>query len=217
MRDNLRKQSSLFTDTHFSFTVMLLGDSCTGKTCLLIRFKDGTFMNNNFISTVGIDYRNKLVEVEKYKVKLQIWDTAGQERFRSITSSYYRDADALLLVFDVTSRPSFENIRNWLGQVKEYAKDQVQITLVGNKIDLNSTRKVKAEEARKLAAAYNIPYLETSAKTGHNVHEAFQDLARRLVAVRSGDPSALKDSNGVLNLNKEASPWLSCCGQGGGS
>uniref|UniRef100_A0AC35GKL0 Uncharacterized protein n=1 Tax=Panagrolaimus sp. PS1159 TaxID=55785 RepID=A0AC35GKL0_9BILA len=90
---------------------MLLGDSCTGKTCLLIRFKDGTFMNNNFISTVGIDYRNKLVEVDKYKVKLQIWDTAGQERFRSITSSYYRDADALLLVFDVTSRPSFENIR----------------------------------------------------------------------------------------------------------
>ncbi|KAH7732216.1 Rab8 [Aphelenchoides avenae] len=134
-------------------------------------------MNNNFISTVGIDYRNKLVEVDKYKVKLQIWDTAGQERFRSITSSYYRDADALLLVFDVTNRTSFENIRNWLAQVREYAKDSVQIILVGNKTDLSSQRKVKADEARQLAVAYNINYMETSAKTGHNVQEAFHELA----------------------------------------
>uniref|UniRef100_A0A915DAM6 Uncharacterized protein n=1 Tax=Ditylenchus dipsaci TaxID=166011 RepID=A0A915DAM6_9BILA len=160
----LEKRSSIFADVHFSFTVMLLGDSCTGKTCLLIRYKDGTFLNNNFISTVGIDYRSKLVEVDKYKVKLQIYDTAGQERFRSITASYYRDADALLLIFDVTNRTSFDNIRNWLAQVREYAKDNVQITLVGNKIDLSAQRKVKTDEARQLAQTYNISYIETSAK-----------------------------------------------------
>ncbi|VDO41917.1 unnamed protein product [Onchocerca flexuosa] len=91
--------------------VMLIGDSCCGKTCLLIRFKDNTFLNNNFISTVGIDYRNKLVEVDNTKVKLQIWDTAGQERFLSITTTYYRGADALLLVYDLTNRQSFINIR----------------------------------------------------------------------------------------------------------
>uniref|UniRef100_A0AC34EZS9 Uncharacterized protein n=1 Tax=Panagrolaimus sp. ES5 TaxID=591445 RepID=A0AC34EZS9_9BILA len=198
---------------------MLLGDSCTGKTCLLIRFKDGTFMNNNFISTVGIDYRNKLVEVDKYKVKLQIWDTAGQERFRSITSSYYRDADALLLVFDVTSRPSFENIRNWLGQVREYANDHVQITLIGNKIDLSAQRKVKADEARQLASSYNIPYLETSAKTGQNVQEAFHDLARRLIIAQSGDNSLKNGLTAtVVDLKSEtnqSSGWYpsSCCGQ----
>ncbi|KHJ98656.1 Ras family protein [Oesophagostomum dentatum] len=90
---------------------MLLGDSCTGKTCLLVRYKDGAFLNNNFISTVGIDYRNKVIEIDNKKVKLQIWDTAGQERFRSVTAAYYRDADALLLVFDVSSRSSFENVR----------------------------------------------------------------------------------------------------------
>ncbi|CAJ0938006.1 unnamed protein product, partial [Mesorhabditis belari] len=185
-RPNLRKRSSVFADADYSFTVMLLGDSCTGKTCLLIRFKDGTFLNNNFISTVGIDYRNKLVQIDQSKVKLQIWDTAGQERFRSVTSSYYRDADALLLVFDVTSRQSFENIRSWLSQIKEHAKESVQLTIVGNKSDLSGQRKVKIEEGRQLAASYSIPYIETSAKTGHNVDLAFNDLARRLVSSFTG-------------------------------
>ncbi|CAK5094780.1 unnamed protein product [Meloidogyne enterolobii] len=131
------RKNSLFCDVDCGFTVMLLGDSCTGKTCILIRFKDNTFMNNNFISTVGIDYR--------------VWDTAGQERFRSLTASYYRDADALLLIYDVTNRASFEHIRDWLAQVKEYAKDEVALTLVGNKVDLGHQRKVRADEGRQLA------------------------------------------------------------------
>uniref|UniRef100_A0A914DFX8 Uncharacterized protein n=1 Tax=Acrobeloides nanus TaxID=290746 RepID=A0A914DFX8_9BILA len=171
-------------------------------------------MNNNFISTVGIDYRNKLVDVDKYKVKLQIWDTAGQERFRSITSSYYRDADALLLVYDVSNRSSFENIRNWLSQVKEFAKESVQMTLIGNKIDLSSQRKVKIEEAKQLAMAYNISYMETSAKTGQNVQEAFHALAKRLVASSRGestDPSVVD----LVEAPAAGSwyPTASCCMQ----
>ncbi|KAL3081490.1 hypothetical protein niasHS_008092 [Heterodera schachtii] len=181
-----KHSTTMFCDVDYSFTVMLLGDSCTGKTCLLIRFKDNTFMNNNFISTVGIDFRNKLVELDGCKVKLQIWDTAGQERFRSLTASYYRDADALLLVYDVTNRNSFDNIRDWLAQVKEYAKDSVQLVLVGNKMDMSSQRKVHADEGRRLAKAYNIDFMETSAKTGHNVHDVFAELSRRLV--RACDP-----------------------------
>ncbi|ETN76888.1 Ras family protein [Necator americanus] len=164
MKPNMRKRSSIFQEVDYSFTVMLLGDSCTGKTCLLVRYKDGAFLNNNFISTVGIDYR--------------IWDTAGQERFRSVTAAYYRDADALLLVFDVSNRGSFENVRNWLAQIREYGKESVQITLVGNKCDLGSSRTVKSDEARHLAVSYGIPYIETSAKTGHNVNQAFVDIAR---------------------------------------
>lgn len=205
------RRSSAFADVHFSFTVMLLGDSCTGKTCLLIRYKDGTFLNNNFISTVGIDYRSKLLEIDKYRVKLQIYDTAGQERFRSITSSYYRDADALLLVFDVTNRTSFENTRNWLAQVREYAKDTVQITLVGNKIDLATQRKVTTDEGKQLAQAYNIAYIEASAKNGHNVQEAFSDLAKRLIISCHG----INDGeHGVIDLamNQQQS-WYTCCAQ----
>ncbi|KAE9413996.1 hypothetical protein Angca_006152 [Angiostrongylus cantonensis] len=164
MKPIIRKGSSILQEVDHSFTVMLLGDSCTGKTCLLVRYKDGAFLSNNFISTVGIDYR--------------IWDTAGQERFRSVTTAYYREADALLLVFDVSNRTSFENVRSWLSQVREYGKESVRVTLVGNKCDLGSARTVKSDEARQLASSYNIPYIETSAKTGHNVSQAFTDIAR---------------------------------------
>uniref|UniRef100_A0AC35U3D8 Ras-related protein Rab-21 n=1 Tax=Rhabditophanes sp. KR3021 TaxID=114890 RepID=A0AC35U3D8_9BILA len=190
---------------------MLLGDSCTGKTCLLIRFKDGTFMNNNFISTVGIDYRNKIVEMNNKKIKLQIWDTAGQERFRSITNSYYRDADALLLVFDVTSRDSFDHIRDWLAQVEDNAKDEVVVTLVGNKIDLSGQRKVTCDEAKSLAAHYKINYIETSAKTGHCVEMAFNDLTKKLIQRELTGHKPEFDS--TVDLNASSSTWYSgsCC------
>ncbi|XP_039740932.1 ras-related protein Rab-26 isoform X2 [Pteropus medius] len=94
-----------------AFKVMLVGDSGVGKTCLLVRFKDGAFLAGTFISTVGIDFRNKVLDVDGMKVKLQIWDTAGQERFRSVTHAYYRDAHALLLLYDVTNKASFDNIQ----------------------------------------------------------------------------------------------------------
>ncbi|XP_071671107.1 ras-related protein Rab-26 isoform X3 [Patagioenas fasciata] len=96
-----------------AFKVMLVGDSGVGKTCLLVRFKDGAFLAGSFISTVGIDFRNKVLTVDGVKVKLQIWDTAGQERFRSVTHAYYRDAHALLLLYDVTNKASFDNIQEY--------------------------------------------------------------------------------------------------------
>uniref|UniRef100_A0A9J8BXV0 Ras-related protein Rab-26 n=1 Tax=Cyprinus carpio carpio TaxID=630221 RepID=A0A9J8BXV0_CYPCA len=94
-----------------AFKVMLVGDSGVGKTCLLVRFKDGAFLAGSFISTVGIDFRNKVLSIDGVRVKLQIWDTAGQERFRSVTHAYYRDAHALLLLYDVTNKASFDNIK----------------------------------------------------------------------------------------------------------
>ncbi|CAJ0938094.1 unnamed protein product, partial [Mesorhabditis belari] len=161
-RPNLRKRSSVFADADYSFTVMLLGDDlCTGKTCLLIRFKM-ELSQQQFHFT---------------HAKIQIWDTAGQERFRSVTSSYYRDADALLLVFDVASR-SFENIRKLALANQRARQESVQLTIVGNKSDPSRTTKVKIEEGRQLAASYSIPYIETSAKTGHNVDLAFSMIWR---------------------------------------
>ncbi|XP_077315049.1 ras-related protein Rab-37 isoform X1 [Lithobates pipiens] len=116
------------------FTVMLLGDSGVGKTCFLIQFKDGAFLSGTFLATVGIDFRNKFVTVDGQNVNLQIWDTAGQERFRSVTHAYYRDAQALLLLYDITSRTSFQNIRAWLAEVHEFAHKDVVIMLLGNKV-----------------------------------------------------------------------------------
>uniref|UniRef100_A0A3B5MKD3 small monomeric GTPase n=1 Tax=Xiphophorus couchianus TaxID=32473 RepID=A0A3B5MKD3_9TELE len=162
-----------------AFKVMLLGDSAVGKTCVLVRFKDGAFLGGNFIATVGIDFRNKVVDVDNLKVKLQIWDTAGQERFRSVTHAYYRDAQALLLLYDITNKPSFDNIRAWLTEIFDYAQKDVVIMLLGNKSDMAAERVVKTEEGEKLAKEYGVPFMETSAKTGVNVELAFLAIAKR--------------------------------------
>ncbi|XP_061232880.1 ras-related protein Rab-37 isoform X1 [Neopsephotus bourkii] len=163
------------------FTVMLLGDSGVGKTCFLLQFKDGAFLSGMFIATVGIDFRNKVVSVDGVKVKLQqIWDTAGQERFRSVTHAYYRDAQALLLLYDITSKMSFDNIRAWLTEIHEYAQKDVVIMLLGNKADVSSERAVRTEDGASLAREYGVPFMETSAKTGMNVELAFLAIAKEL-------------------------------------
>ncbi|XP_062999736.1 ras-related protein Rab-26 [Elgaria multicarinata webbii] len=163
-----------------AFKVMLVGDSGVGKTCLLVRFKDGAFLAGSFISTVGIDFRNKVLNVDGVKVKLQIWDTAGQERFRSVTHAYYRDAHALLLLYDVTNRASFDNIQAWLTEIHEYAKQDVVLMLLGNKVDSTQERVVKREDGEKLAKEYGVPFMETSAKSGLNVDLAFTAIAKEL-------------------------------------
>ncbi|XP_011195635.3 ras-related protein Rab-26 isoform X1 [Zeugodacus cucurbitae] len=161
--------------------VIMLGDSGVGKTCLLIRFYDGKYMPHYFITTVGIDFRNKVVVVDGTRVKLQIWDTAGQERFRSVTHTYYRDAHALLLLYDVTNKTTYDNIRAWLGEIRDYTQDDVVIVLIGNKADCsNSERQVKREDGERLAREHNVPFMETSAKTGLNVELAFSAVARQL-------------------------------------
>ncbi|XP_010990904.1 ras-related protein Rab-26 isoform X1 [Camelus dromedarius] len=172
-----------------AFKVMLVGDSGVGKTCLLVRFKDGAFLAGNFISTVGIDFRNKVLNVDGTKVKLQIWDTAGQERFRSVTHAYYRDAHALLLLYDVTNKASFDSIQAWLAEIQEYAQHDVVLMLLGNKVDSAQERVVKREDGEKLAKEYGLPFMETSAKTGLNVDLAFTAIAKELKQRSTKAPS----------------------------
>ncbi|XP_068142807.1 uncharacterized protein Rab26 isoform X2 [Drosophila tropicalis] len=125
--------------------------------------------------------KNKVVVVDGTRVKLQIWDTAGQERFRSVTHAYYRDAHALLLLYDVTNKTTYDNIRAWLGEIREYAQEDVVIVLIGNKADCSSSeRQVKREDGERLGREHNVPFMETSAKTGLNVELAFTAVARQL-------------------------------------
>ncbi|XP_034482767.1 ras-related protein Rab-26 isoform X3 [Drosophila innubila] len=125
--------------------------------------------------------KNKVVVVDGTRVKLQIWDTAGQERFRSVTHAYYRDAHALLLLYDVTNKTTYDNIRAWLGEIREYAQEDVVIVLIGNKADCGSSeRQVKREDGERLGREHNVPFMETSAKTGLNVELAFTAVARQL-------------------------------------
>ncbi|CAF1615729.1 unnamed protein product [Rotaria sp. Silwood1] len=164
----------------YQFKVMLLGDSGVGKTCLLIRFDNETFLTNNFHSTVGIDCRHKIVTLGNKKINLQIFDTAGQERYRSITPAYYRDAHALLLIYDITSYSSFENTSIWLNEIKEHTHNDIIIMLIGNKVD-KYQRVVSREAGERLARNYQIYFLETSAKTGQNVELAFMTTAQAIL------------------------------------
>ncbi|KAI4881304.1 hypothetical protein NFI96_029919, partial [Prochilodus magdalenae] len=153
---------------------------------------------------------NKVVSVDNMKVKLQIWDTAGQERFRSVTHAYYRDAQALLLLYDITRKSSFDNIRAWLTEIHEYAQKDVVIMLLGNKSDMAAERVIKHEEGQKLAKEYGVPFMETSAKTGLNVELAFHAIARELTQRAANQPHEPKfQIHDYIESQKQKS---SCCG-----
>ena len=119
-------------DYHYLFKMVLIGDSSVGKSCLLIRFADDDF-TDNYVTTIGVDFRFRTLRIEDYSVKLQIWDTAGQERYRTITNAYYRGADGIIVVFDLTSRESFLNLTDWLDEVKKSAPEDTLIIAFANK------------------------------------------------------------------------------------
>merc|ERR1719394_1272371 len=139
----------------YLFKLLLIGDSGVGKTCVLFRFSEDAF-NATFISTIGIDFKIRTIELDGKKIKLQIWDTAGQERFRTITTAYYRGAMGILLVYDVTDERSFQNIRNWMRNIEQHAADNVDKILIGNKADMQADRMVEKQKGADLAQEYNI-------------------------------------------------------------
>ncbi|XP_076438989.1 ras-related protein Rab-8A-like [Babylonia areolata] len=192
----------------YLFKLLLIGDSGVGKTCLLFRFSEDAF-NSTFISTIGIDFKIRTIELDGKKIKLQIWDTAGQERFRTITTAYYRGAMGIMLVYDITNEKSFDNIRNWIRNIEEHASKDVEKMVLGNKCDMNDRRQVSKERGEQLAIEHGIKFMETSAKASVNVDDAFFTLARDIKAKMDrkmdapGNPSrpsgyqlAKKDSGG---------------------
>ena len=168
------------------YKVLLLGDTTVGKTCFLLRYCDKTFQEAH-LSTIGLDYRLKSMELADGKrIKLQIWDTAGQDRFRAITRNYYKGANGIILIYDVTNIQTYENVKNWIAQIKEEANPNVIIYLAGNKIDVDKENiVVKTEDGKKIADELNIKFYETSAKKGINVNEIFEDLVKKIDEVYS--------------------------------
>ena len=174
------------------FKLLLIGDSGAGKSCLLLRFADDTY-TESYISTIGVDFKSRTIEVDGKTIKLQIWDTAGQERFRTITSSYYRGTHGIIVVFDVTDQESFDNVKQWLHEIDRYASANVKKLLVGNKCDLASKRAVPTEQAAAFAESLGVEYLETSAKSALNVEKAFTAIAREVASsdkVADAEPPA---------------------------
>jgi Ras-related protein Rab-1A len=184
----------------FLFKLLLIGDSGVGKSCLLLRFADDTY-TESYISTIGVDFKIRTIELDGKTIKLQIWDTAGQERFRTITSSYYRGAHGIIVVYDVTDGESFENVKDWLSEIDRYATENVNKLLVGNKCDLESKRAVSTDSAKAYADELKIPFLETSAKTAQNVEQAFIRMARDIKErIQQAPQGAAAGKTGKVNV-----------------
>lgn len=177
----------------YLFKLLLIGDSGVGKSCLLLRFADDTY-TESYISTIGVDFKIRTIELNGKTIKLQIWDTAGQERFRTITSSYYRGAHGIIVVYDITDQVSFTNVKQWLQEIDRYACENVNKLLVGNKSDLTNKRVVDFNAAKEFADGLGIPFLETSAKNATNVEQAFLTMAgeikNRMVNTTTGTNKA---------------------------
>ncbi|XP_044010088.1 ras-related protein Rab-13-like [Aphidius gifuensis] len=168
------------------YKVLLMGDSGVGKTCILDSFLCDSFIENHD-STIGVDFKAKMIEINGTIIKLQLWDTAGQERFRNVTTAYYHEAKGIILVYDVTNEKSFDNIINWLSLVNDRAPADVKKILLGTKCDIENKRKVPKERGEQLAVKYKMKFLETSSKMNINIEEAFFLLARDIYIAENED------------------------------
>jgi Ras-related protein Rab-8A len=157
------------------FKILTIGESGVGKTCILRRFVEDKFLKNH-LATIGIDFKTKTLNINNQEIKLKIWDTAGQERFRNITTQYYKGADGIVLVYDVTDEASFDKIKDWMDQILSNTnKDEICLILLGNKCDIEK-RSISYEQGKTLANELQVNFFETSAQTGQNIKEAFETL-----------------------------------------
>ena len=188
------------------FKILLLGDSEVGKSCFLMRYSDNVFIDN-YITTIGLDYKLKSVKLDNGKtIKVQLWDTAGQDKYRTIAKNYFKGSHGILLLYDITKTNSFENIREWIRDIKEEVSEKAIIFLIGNKIDLEEQRKISKEKGVELAEEYKIPFFEASAKSGENVDEVFKALYRKISEVY-GD---MEKERGTKLIKKQKNKGKCC-------
>ncbi|XP_031841047.1 ras-related protein ORAB-1-like [Nomia melanderi] len=201
-----------------TYKVLMLGDSNVGKTCIVHRYCDERYYDT-YISTLGVDYKQKIINLDGTPIKLQIWDTAGQERFRTLCSAYYRGAMGILLMYDVTSLDSFNHLSYWLQSIEEYASSDVVKVLTGNKCEVTTQRAVDAEKGQKIADNFDMPFFEVSCKENINIEEAFLTLARRIREQQGRSASWFaasekKGANSVIksqSSSKRSDAWSCGC------
>ena len=160
------------------------------------------------MNSIGVDFKLKSIEVDNKIIKLQIWDTAGQERFRTITTSYYKGAHAIVIVYDISDLNSFEHVKSWMNDIDKFAKEGVFKILVGNKSDLVDKRQVSKEKGKQLADSYGIPFLETSAKNNENIEKLFIDstkafIDKQLKSGNAGFAPKIGPSSDVVDLSAQ--------------
>ena len=200
----------LDSDFEFPLKVIVIGDTCVGKTNFIFRFVENRF-SLNYVSTVGFDYRSKIITLpkSKKKVKLQIWDTAGQERYNAVNKNLFQKVQGVIIMYDITNRASFENINKWLYLLSQNVSDKAKI-LVGSKLDLSEEKRiVTEEEGQNLADKNNMPFYETSSKTGENVEKIFFTLAQNIYENLSNEN--INDNASVKIIPNPERKKKGCC------
>ena len=193
---NYEENNSKEEHSDIKVKIMLIGNSNVGKTSIIKRYCKNIFSKSH-ISTVGIDLETKNIKIGKQIINLQLWDTAGQERYRVLSKNYYNNSDAFIIVYDITNSKSFENVTNWIMQIKENASENVKIVLFGNKSDLEDQRIINEEEGKKFGKDNNINFYETSAENGANVEKAIIDLVKEVI----NDENFTKGSENTSQLS----------------
>ena len=190
------------TEPNITFKILTIGESGVGKTCVLRRFVENKFLKNH-LATIGIDFKTKTLNINNQEIKLKIWDTAGQERFRNITTQYYKGADGIVLVYDVTDEASYEKIRDWMEQIlANTQQEDIGLVLLGNKCDMEP-RNVTEEMGKKMAEELKVSYFETSALNGIGIKEAFEQLTRDIMKKRGVGESNSEVGVSINNKNKK--------------
>ncbi|XP_038295200.1 EF-hand calcium-binding domain-containing protein 4B isoform X1 [Canis lupus familiaris] len=203
-KEALSKEEAPLSIPDRLFKIVLVGNSAVGKTSFLRRFCEDRFAPG-LAATVGIDYQVKMVRVDDSYVALQLWDTAGQERYRCITQQFFRKADGVIVMYDVTARQSFLSIRQWLSSVEEAVGDYIPVLLLGNKVDNEKEREVPRGLGEQLSKENNLIFYECSAYSGHNTKESLLHLARIL---KKQEDTAREDT---IQADRPAKK-KSCCG-----
>ncbi|XP_065663513.1 ras-related protein Rab-35 isoform X2 [Hydra vulgaris] len=194
------------------FKLLIIGDSGVGKSSILLRFADDMF-SGSYITTIGVDFKIRTINIDGEKVKLQIWDTAGQERFRTITSTYYRGTHGVIVVYDVTNAESFVNVKRWLHEIDQNC-DVVNKVLVGNKNDCLKNKVVDTQDAKTFAAQMGVEVFETSAKDNLNIEQVFSHITAMVLRSKREQQSKVleqKHSQGGMKLEKNKQKKKSGC------
>lgn len=178
-----------------------------GKTCLTSRFADDEF-HFDTLSTIGLDFKKKNIDIHGKVVRVECWDTAGQERYRSMSKAYFRGADAIIFVYDITDRESFNKLGMWLDDLHKstYRTKDLPLVIVGNKQDLEDKRIISYEQAQEYCDSLAIPYFETSARTGYGVSEAFRSVVKRATSIKSAKIEKKKSETLERNRSRQTCP-----------
>lgn len=203
--DNIFLRNQIKMDYDILYKILIIGESGVGKSCILLRYCDDIY-DTSYISTIGVDFKIKTIRYENKIIKLQIWDTAGQERFKTITASYYRGANCIMVVYSISDKDSYLKIKDWIYDIKIHNINMDNVFIVGNKTDDNENRQIMKNEAQDYCDDNKFKYFETSAKNNIGINDLFNDIVSHL----NKQPD-ISNTPKQLNLNNVPNN-KKCCG-----